>query len=146
MKTFYGNGESYVETARRLRTRLGRSTTPAVSTICRLIQKYDRTGLMCSIKIPGHPRSQRSAENLAAVRDHVMTSLSKSLRQRSQKLGLRIGTVQNILKEDLKMRAYKIQLVQKLKSADHGKRRIFVDWILAKQLEDDEFVQKIVLF
>ena len=80
VKTFYGSGESYAETARRLRTQLGRNAAPAVSTIRRLMQKFERTSSTGNIKSPGRPRSQRI---------QLVTSPAKSLRRRLQELGLR---------------------------------------------------------
>lgn len=41
------------------------------------------------------------------------------------------------------IRAYKIQLTQKLKPADYEKNRMFSRWILDKQLDDDDFKQMI---
>jgi len=63
----------------------------------------------------------------------VDISPQKSTRRRSQKLGMSDRTVRRILKKDLHMHPYKIQLVQGLKPADHGKRRTFAEWILGRQ-------------
>ena len=46
--------------------------------------------------------------------------------------------------EDLKMHAYKIQLTQKLKSADHGKSSRFAQWVLARQAKDENFRKRII--
>jgi len=46
--------------------------------------------------------------------------------------------------KDLSFHAYKIQLTQELKLADHEKRRMFPRWIFDKQLENDDFTMKII--
>ncbi|GFV42318.1 DUF4817 domain-containing protein [Trichonephila clavipes] len=52
----------------------------------------------------------------------------ESIRHRAQELDLCPSTVWKILRKDLGLRAYKIQLVQELKPNDHQARRRFVEW------------------
>lgn len=73
--------------------------------------------------------------------DSVIVSPSKSIRRRSQQLGIGKSSSQQILKNDLHLHAYKMQLTQELKLADHTKRRKFVNWVLTNQRPVD-FVKK----
>ena len=52
----------------------------------------------------------------------------ESIRHRAQELDLCPSTLWKILRKDLGLRAYKIQLVQELKPNDHQVRRRFVEW------------------
>lgn len=70
-------------------------------------------------------------------------SPDKSIRRRSQQLGIGVSSLQRILKNDLHLHAYNVQLTQELKPADHAKRRAFADWILRRQRPND-FVKKII--
>jgi len=42
------------------------------------------------------------------------------------------------------MHSYKIQLVQELKPAGHGKMRTFAKWILGRQQQDETFSRRII--
>ncbi|GFW57637.1 DUF4817 domain-containing protein [Trichonephila clavipes] len=53
---------------------------------------------------------------------------NESIRHRAQELDLFPSTLWKILRKDLGLRAYKIQLVQELKPNDHQARRRFVEW------------------
>jgi len=53
-------------------------------------------------------------------------------------------TVRRILKKDLLTHLYKIQLVQELKPADHGKRRTFAEWISGRQQQDETISRRII--
>lgn len=144
VKTFYQNGESYAATVRKLRNVLGRNEAPNESTVRRLMKKFFETGSTVDLKSPGRRRSGRTDQNIALVCDSVAVSPVKSIRRRSQQLGLRYSSVRRILRNDLKFWAYKMQLTQQLKVADHQKRRQFVDWVLRKRQEDDSFAQNII--
>jgi len=72
----------------------------------------------------GRPKSTRTPHNVAAVRDSVVHSPSKSVRRRSQELGINRESVQRILIADLHMYPYRIQIKQKLTPDDMRKRVI----------------------
>lgn len=144
VKTFYQNGESFAATVRRLRAILGRNHAPNESTVRRLMKKINERGSTANIKNSGRPRSGRSVENIALVRESVNGSPQKSVRRRSQQLGIRYSSLQRILVRDLHYHPYKIQFTQELKMLDHQKRLDFVDWVLRRQQEDDGFARKVI--
>ena len=80
----------------------------------------------------GRPKSSRAPSKVAAVRDSVVRSLGKSLRRRSQELGINREYVRRILITDLNMYPYRIQIKQKLTPDDMKKRVIMCHWFCDK--------------
>lgn len=144
VKTHYKNGESVATTVRKLRTILGHHHAPNESTVRRLIKKFEESGSVADNKSPGRPRSGRSEANVALVRDSVTVSPKKSYRRRAQEMHMSSATMQRILKKDLHLHAYKVQLTQELKPADHGKRRQFCEWISRMEQENEGFAKRII--
>ena len=66
----------------------------------------------------GGPKSSRSPHNVAAVRDSVDRSPSKSVRRRNQELGIIQETVRKILIADLNLYPFGMQIKQKLAPDD----------------------------
>ena len=144
IKSYYKNSESPTATVRELRVTLGRNAAPTESSVRKLIRKFETTGSVSNVKKTGRPRSVRTQENIAVVRDNVTVSPRKSVRRRAQQLNLSPSSLHDILSKDLKMHAYKIQLTQELKPADHGKRHRFAQWVLARQVENENFTKRII--
>ena len=80
----------------------------------------------------GRPKSSRAPSKVAAVRDSVVRSQGKSLRRRSQQLGINRESVRRILIADLNMHPYRIQIKQKLTPDDMKKRVIVCHWLCDK--------------
>ncbi|GFV47465.1 DUF4817 domain-containing protein [Trichonephila clavipes] len=78
---------------------------------------------------PFYRRQNRPSQQLIRL---TMRSIeedpNESIRHRAQELDLCPSTLWEILRKDLDLRAYKIQLVQELKPNDHQARRRFVEW------------------
>ncbi|CAK1590754.1 unnamed protein product [Parnassius mnemosyne] len=144
VKTHYKNGESYAETARKLRQIFSRESAPNVSTIQRVVKKFEETGSIMDNKNPLRQRTGRSLENIAAVNESVAENPKTSIRHRSQQLQISRSTTQRILTKDLHLHAYKIQLTQELKPADHGKRWQFVQWVMEQSEVDTNFSEKVI--
>ena len=70
----------------------------------------------------GRTVSARSPENVDDVRDSVGRSPKKSLRRRSQELGIPRESMRRILVKDLQLHPYLIQIKHKLTQADMDKR------------------------
>ena len=69
----------------------------------------------------------RSAENMAAVAQTVLEHPSTSTRHRSQELNIPCISLRRILHKYLGMKAYKVQIVQELKSHNHPMHRPIAD-------------------
>ena len=72
--------------------------------------------------------SARTERSIDAVRDSVGRSPKKSIRRRSQELGIPRESVRHVLKFDLNLYPYKIQIKQKLTQADIDKRVTMCEW------------------
>jgi len=127
IKFYYQNQCSVRETFRALRDFYPRHNRPAESTIQRLVAKFESTGSINNQLTPVRPRNAKSAENIAAVRESVRENLRRSISRRSQELGLSVTSTWRILRRDLGLHPYKIQLSQELKVNDHRQRRVFAD-------------------
>ena len=114
IKFYYQNQCSVRETFRALRYFYPRHNRPAESTIQRLMAKFESTGSINNQSTPICRRNARSAENIAAVRESIRENPRRSISHRSQELGLSTSTWR-ILRRDLGLHPYKIQLTQELK-------------------------------
>ena len=80
----------------------------------------------------GRPKSSRTPHNVAALSDSVAHSPSKSVRRRSQELGINRESVRRILIADLHMYPYRMQIKQKLTPEDIRKRVTMCQWFCDK--------------
>ncbi|GFT18322.1 DUF4817 domain-containing protein [Trichonephila clavipes] len=77
---------------------------------------------------PQRRRTVRTEEAIATVERSIEEEPNESIRHRAQELDMCPSTLWKILRKDLGLCAYKIQLVQELKPNDHQARRRFVEW------------------
>lgn len=144
IKFYYQNKCSVVQTLRSLRPFFGRRSGPSKSTLQRLVSKFETTGSVNDQLTPVRQRNARSVENIAAVRESVQDNPRQSIPRRAQELGLSQSSTWRILRRDLGLHPYKIQLTQELKINDHRQRRLFADWVSERLEEDPNFGRKIV--
>ena len=76
----------------------------------------------------GRKKSARTEENIAAVRNSVGRSPKKSVRRRSQELGMARESLRRVLTSDLRLYPYKIQIKQQLTDADKEKLVTMCEW------------------
>jgi len=79
------------------------------------------------------------------VREIVRENLRQSISHRSQELDLSAISTWRILRRDLSLHLYKIQLTQELKVNDHRQRRVFTDWVLEQLEVNPNFPKQIIL-
>lgn len=144
IKTYYENSSSIKETFRKLRILFGQHNRPHENTIRNLVRKFEKTGSVQNIATPARARPCRSVKNIASVRESVSENPRMSIPRRSQHLGISQTTAWRILKNDLWLKAYKIQLTHELKPTDHMQRREFVEWVLENKSIDKDFLKKII--
>jgi len=106
--------------------------------------KFESTGSINNQPTPVCRRNARSAENIAAVRESVRENPRRSISRRSQELGLSATSTWRILRQDLGLHPYKIQLTQELKVNDHRQRRVFADWVLEHLEVNPNFAKQII--
>lgn len=144
VQIYYKYSCSTRTTLRKLRVNYGPHNRPTEKTIRSIIQKFEDTGSVCDIPKPMNLKTAQSVDNVAMVNESANGYPNLSIRRRSQQLDLSPTSVWRILKEDLALKPYKIQLTQFLKPTDHSERRTFVDWVLKKKAADPYFCQKII--
>lgn len=144
VEIYYENSRSVTRTLRALRDVYGRNDRPNKATIERLMARFKETGSVGDRPVPVRRRTARSNENIAAVAESVREDNRMSIPRRSQEVGLSQTSTWRILRKDLGLHPYKIQLTQELKPQDHGSRRTFADWVLEQLETDPHFGEKII--
>ncbi|XP_055308848.1 uncharacterized protein LOC129572772 [Sitodiplosis mosellana] len=144
VQLYYENSRSVRNVFRGLRSTYGQHHRPTEPTIRNTIAKLETQFTLLDDLRPNRPHPARSAENIAAVADSVREDREESIRHRSQQLGLSYATTWRILRRDLGLKAYKIQLVQELKPTDMPNRYRFSVWALEKLEEDPLFSTRIL--
>uniref|UniRef100_A0A2H1WPX1 SFRICE_035473 n=1 Tax=Spodoptera frugiperda TaxID=7108 RepID=A0A2H1WPX1_SPOFR len=116
---------SQAVTFRKIRDIFGQHNRPSEIAIKNLVAKFEPTGSVQNVPTPTRVRPGRSTENITAVSHSVEEDQKLSISRRSQQLGLSKSTAMRILRKDLALKPYKIQLVQELMLTDHSNRRKF---------------------
>ena len=118
--------------------------TSCRTTIQKFVGKFELLAQVSDVKNKTRARRSRTTENIAAVAQSVEENPGLSIPRRSLELGIPQTSLHRILHKDLGLKAYKVQLTQELKPADHQQRRVFVDWDLEMHENDPEFHRKII--
>lgn len=145
VEIYFQNQCSIKNVYRALREFYGAHNRPSETTIKNVITKFRSTFTLLDAKPPTRRRRVRTEENIAVVEASVEENDNLSIRRRAQQIGLCPSTLWKILRKDLGLVPYKIQLVQELKPHDHRLRREFSDWSL-NQLNEDPFFYRKILF
>ena len=83
------------------------------------------------------PMQVRTPENVAVVLKSASDEPKKSVRRHSVKLDIGRESVRRMLKYNLKLKPYKIQVHQRLTEANAADRVTMCRWLL-QEIEDDE--------
>lgn len=144
LKTYFQSGESSTQTVRNLKKKIDKKNVPKTQFVDQFVKRVRKTGMLVDKPTRVRTRPVRSTENIAAVAESVRESPLTSTRHRSQQLDIPRTSLLRILRKDLAMKPYKVQLVQKLKAIDHPSRLRFADWAQDRLAEDAEFYRKII--
>ncbi|XP_065642687.1 protein GVQW3-like [Hydra vulgaris] len=117
---FIQKNKSVVLTQREYQKRHRNQSTPDKKTIHALSHQFEQYGTTLDSHHSGRPRTARSEENIARVRESAAESPKTSIRRRAQQLNISQRSLRRILKKGLHLFPYKIQLVQKLLPRDHN--------------------------
>jgi len=134
------SAEVYPRSSMQFKERFGCCEFPVHSMIYRWVNKFRTHGTVHNLNRKdtdrqshsGWPKSSRTPHNVAAVRDFVVHSRSKSVCRQSQELGINQEFVQRILITDLHMYLYRIQIKQNLTPKDMRKWVIMCQWLCDK--------------
>ena len=114
---------------------------PARQSIRNWHKQFMETGTLLHKPRSGRPTI--SEEGIERIRQSFSRSPTKSIRTASVQLQVPRSTIHKVLHKNLKLHAYKIQLLQELKPDDKAKRKEFAVNILGKMEEDDHFLNRI---
>ena len=100
------------------------------------------TGTVFDTRRSGRPRT--SEENIELVRQAFLPFLSmKSIRTAARQLELPRSTVHKVLQKNLRMYAYKVQMLQVLQPNNMSRRKEFAVNMLQRIAEDEAFFKRV---
>ena len=132
--------KSDVQTQRNYRIKYGRDP-PSCPSICLWHKKFMETGTVFDTRRSGQPRT--SEENIERVRQVFQHSPMKSIRTAARQLELTHSTVHKVLHKNLRLYAYKVQMLQALKTNYMPRRKEFAVNILQRISEDEAFLKRV---
>ena len=142
---FYLETKSLVQTQREYRKHFGVKQAPSPAAIKKIVQKFEVHGT-CHNRNKGNSGRRVSARievKVETVRQSTVRSPRKSLRRRSSEVGLTKSTVQRIMKQDLNLYPYKLEIKQTLTDKDQEKRFQMSTWFNEMMENDEHRVGKI---
>lgn len=145
VEIYFQNSRSVRQTYRALRPHYGAHNRPSEQLIRNTMDRFMSTFTLMDNIHPVRAHTVRTEEAIAAVEVSVTEDPNLSIRRRSQALGLCPSTTWKILRKDLGLHPYKIQLVQQLKPMDHRLRRTFGEWA-ENQLEVEPHFYREIIF
>lgn len=139
------NNHSIVKTQREFKRVSGIRKKVSENTIRHLFEKFRSGGTLGNLSKPGRSCPARNKRNIDLVRASVERDSEMSQRRRAQSLNLSLGTMNRILRKDLHLFPYKIQMTQQLLPADKPRRLAYGKFVKEMVVADDEFRRKIVM-
>lgn len=130
VQLYYREG-SAVAAQRAFRRELGRRMAPERRTLLQWVRNFEATGTVA--RMPHHggrPRVPRSV--VVAVKRAIRRNPRLSTRRLSLRIGSPRSTIQRILRQQLGLHPYKLQLLQRLKRGDKARRLSFCKRALLK--------------
>ena len=126
--------------------RRDKKSLPNKTTILRWVEHFKESGSVESksgLRRKKRAMTMRTDENIAAVKISVDNEPKKSIRRRSMELEIPRESLRMILKSDLKLRPYTIQLHQRLSEANARERLEMCHWFLDKIESDAQFIDNL---
>ena len=126
VRTFLENGSSDIATQRSFRLHFNfprHGPIPDGKAIRRWVEALEETGSTRRPRGGGRPKTVRTPEIVALVKEAVEQSPRRSARKHSLALAMSNRSLRRILRYDLSFHPYKIMIVQELKPTDLKNRR-----------------------
>lgn len=139
------NNRSVVSTQRAYRKKYRGRSAPKGDTIRHLASNFMEHGSVANLQHQARPRPGRSNENIEAVRQSVAENPNVSYRRRSQQLNISGTTLRRILKQDLYMFPYKVQLTQRLLETDKPRRLAYANNVSRMKEAEPDFWERILM-
>ena len=136
---FYFKHGSFKKVNELFHVKFETASSPCKSVIQAWIDHFRTYGTVLNLNVKddkrpthsGRPR-KRTAELIDDIREAVGNSPKRSIRKRSQTLGITPTTLWRVLKHDLRVFPYRIRTSQKLTNADIAKRLTMAVKLVAK--------------
>ena len=132
--------KSDVQTQRNYRSKYGRDP-PSRPSIRLWHKKFMETGTVFDTRRSGRPRT--SEENIERVRQAFQRSPMKSIRTADRQLELPRLTLHKVLHKNLRLYAYKVQMLQALQPNDMPRRKEIAVNMLQRNSEDEAFLKRV---
>ncbi|CAK9826872.1 hypothetical protein ANTRET_LOCUS4642 [Anthophora retusa] len=144
IELYFENHRSVILTQRAYRQHFNVRNPPSKSMIQRLVQRFQQHGAVCDLPRSGRPYCVRNNVNIERVQQSIQENPETSTRRRSAELGLSRRSLRRILREDLMMFPYKVQLVQELKPTDYEQRLVYAVR-LQEVTSDNNFIHRLIM-
>ena len=138
---FIQKNKSVVLTQREYRKRHRNQSAPDKKTIHALSNRFEQYGTTLDSHHSGRPRTARSEENIARVRESV--AVTKNINKKTCSTIKHFSALSSMnFEKRLHLFPYKIQFVQKLLPRDHNQRLKYSNVILNLARAIDNFTEK----
>jgi len=125
---------------RQFRTKFGKQP-PSDNSIRNWYAQFQETRFVCKRKSTGRPSV--TEQQVEQVRQAFVRSPRKSNVRGSRELGIPQPTVWRILRKRLKLKPYRLTLLQKLQQNDHRRMTTFCTELQAL-MEEDDFFERLI--
>ncbi|GFV84692.1 DUF4817 domain-containing protein [Trichonephila clavipes] len=95
-----------------------------------------------SVKHKGYGRPRATEESVERIRETFHRSPTKSVRQASRELQMTRSTIHDVLHKQLRLTAYKVQILHAIKPNDYAKRYGFAVDMLHRLDADEHFLNR----
>jgi inhibitor of nuclear factor kappa-B kinase subunit alpha len=126
VKIFYDT-KSATDVQRKFKYSFNGNTVSRLN-IYKTIRKFEETGSVKDAQKSGRPKTSRSDENVSTLQELMQDSPENSIRRTSSETGISKSSVHNIIRKDLELYPYKIQIMQSLNITDQVERLSFCNW------------------
>jgi len=142
---YYISGRSIVTTQRKYRQHFNTTVAPSVNMIRSLMSRFENLGSVGDELRRNVVSPVRTKQAVEAVRESVHTDPTVSTRRRATQLGISRTSLRRILKVDLMMFPYKIQLAQKLLPRDEPQRLQYANRLILLSTENPKFLNNLIM-
>lgn len=142
-KTYLKSRKSCAKTRRKFRNKFPNRPVPTANTIKNLSTKFNETGSVNNKKIVRR-RHVLTEEKLDQIGERLEHTPQKSLNRLAQETGISKSSARTAAKL-LKLKPYKIPVVQELRQTDPDRRVRFCNWVLEK-VDSGEIDPKLLFF
>lgn len=145
IELYFEHHRSIIQTQRAYRRHFNVRNSPSESMIRRLVTRFEEQGSVRDLPRSGRPHSVISEANIQRVLESVEENPETSTRRRSAELQMSRRSLRRILKGNLHLFPYKVQLVQELKPGDSQERIIYALRFQELAREHNDFIHHLIM-